>query len=206
MVGRRAVAARQLASGESAAFKVEAGHLLQIVDLQGKQVVSFVAFAGLNHEERLSTPVTVTANASLVLKVGDKLYSQNATPLFEIIEDTVGRHDLLTSSLPIAADVSSTVKSKVSTQDSLRAAATAEGLENADVTDPVNFFKHVIIKQRGELEVKDSFSERNDTVVLQALASGTVVIANAYSEKKPGLAASQPAGGAAGQILVRVYR
>lgn len=206
LVGHRAVAAKQLAVGAAAAFTMEADQLLQIVDLQGKQVASLTAFAGDHHEERLSTPVTMTMNASLVLKTGSRLYSQRGTALFELVDDSVGRHDLLTSPLATEADTASTVKSKVSTLDSLQAAAEDAGLENADVTDPVNLFKHVVIKQRGELDVRDSFSERNDVVVLRALTSTTVIVANAYSEKKPGLAASQPAGGKPGQLLVRVYR
>ncbi|HWV36044.1 MAG TPA: urea carboxylase-associated family protein [Thermomicrobiales bacterium] len=206
LVGHRAVAAKQLAVGAAAAFTMEADQLLQIVDLQGKQVASLAAFAGDHNEERLSTPVTMTMNASLVLKTGSRLYSQRGTALFELVDDSVGRHDLLTSPLSTEADTASTVKSKVSTLDSLQAAAEEAGLENADVTDPVNLFKHVVIKQRGELDVRDSFSERNDVVVLRALTTTTVIVANAYSEKKPGLAASQPAGGKPGQLLVRVYR
>lgn len=206
LVGHRAIAAKQLAVGAASAFKAEAGQLLQIIDLQGKQVASLTAFTGDHNEEHLSTPFTITTNASLVLKTGDKLYTQKGTPLFELVDDTVGRHDLLTSALPIEADTASTVKSKVSTRDSLQEAAAEAGLENADVTDPVNLFKHVVIKQRGELDVRDSFSERNDSVVLRALTDSTIVIANAYSEKKPGLAASQPANGQPGHLLVRIYR
>jgi uncharacterized protein YcgI (DUF1989 family) len=204
LVGHRAVAARQLAVGSAVAIPVQAGDLVQIVDLWGKQVASIVAIVGPG--EHLSTPVTATMNASIVLKTGDKLYSQRCTPLFELVEDTVGRHDLLTSPLPIEADTQSTVKAKVSTRDSLEAAAAEAGLEAADCTDTVNFFKHVVIKQKGEVEVRDAFSERNDTVILSVLADCTVLVANAYSEKKPGLAAAQPASGSPGQVLVRVYR
>ena len=204
LVGHRAVAARQLAVGTAVAVPVQAGDLIQIVDLWGKQVASLVAIVGPG--EHLSTPVTASMNASLVLKMGDKLYSQRCTPLFELVEDTVGRHDLLTVPLPIEADAQSTVKAKVSTRDSLEAAAEASGLETADVSDPVNFFKHVVIKQKGEIEVRDAFSERNDTVILSVLADCTVIVANAFNEKKPGLAAAQPASGSPGQMLVRVYR
>lgn len=204
LVGHRAVAARQLAVGGAVAIPVQAGDLLQIVDLWGKQVASLVAIVGPG--EHLSTPVTVSMNASLVLKTGDKLYSQRCTPLFELIEDSMGRHDLLTAPLPIEADTQSTVKAKVSTRDGLEAAATEAGLESADVTNPVNFFKHVVVKQKGEIEVRDGLSERNDTVILRVLTDCTAIIANAYHEKKPGLAAAQPSAGNPGQVLVRVYR
>jgi uncharacterized protein YcgI (DUF1989 family) len=74
------------------------------------------------------------------------------------------------------------------------------------VSDPVNFFKHVIIKSKGELEVKESFSERNDTVVLRALADAKVVVGNAYHERRPGVTAGKQAAEKAGEFLVRVYR
>lgn len=206
LVGHRAIAAKQIAVGEAAAFRIEPDQLLQIVDLYGKQVASLVAFAGEHNDDRLSTAVTITMNSSIVLKLGDRLYSGQGVPMLEMVDDAVGRHDLLTSPLAVEMDITSTVKSKVSTLDSLKAAATAAGLENADVSDPVNLFKHVVIRQKGELDVRESFSERNDAVVLRSLVSGNVVVANAYSEKKPGLAASQPAEGNPGHLLVRVYR
>ncbi|HEU0164112.1 MAG TPA: urea carboxylase-associated family protein, partial [Thermomicrobiales bacterium] len=181
LVGHRAVAAKQIAVGGAAVFPVEPDQLLQVVDLYGKQVASLVAFTGEHNEDRLSTPVTITMNSSIVLKMGDRLYSAQGVALFEIVDDTVGRHDLLTAPLAIDMDLTSTVKSKVSTLDSLKQAATEAGLETADVSDPVNLFKHVVIRQKGELDVRESFSERNDAVVLRALAPGRVIVANAYS-------------------------
>jgi hypothetical protein len=205
LVGRRAVAARQLGVGEGAAFPVSAGQLIQVVALSGKQVASFVAVGGNGQGERLSPSTTITANASLVLKVGDRLYSQHRTPMFELVEDSVARHDLLTSPLPVNGDTDSKTSVKQSTATALIDAAAEAGLSPADVADPVNFFKHVVIKQRGELEVKDSFAERNDTVVLRALTDCTVVVANAYPEKRPGIATNVTPKGRPAQLLVRVY-
>lgn len=206
LVGRRAVSARQLETGSAAAFEVSSGQLVQIIDLAGKQVASFVAVGKNGEVERLSPSTTITANASLVLKVGDKLYSQRRTPMFEIVEDSVARHDLLTSPLPVNEDSDSKTAVKKSTATSLESAAAEAGLDAGDVTDPINFFKHVVIKQRGELDVKDSFAERNDTVVLRALADCTVVVANAYPEKKAGVANAVVRKGRTPQLLVRVYQ
>jgi uncharacterized protein YcgI (DUF1989 family) len=206
LVGRRAVSARQLEVGSAAAFEVSSGQLVQIIDLAGKQVASFVAVRKDGQEERLSPSTTITANASLVLKVGDRLFSQHRKPMFEIVEDSVARHDLLTSPLPVNEDSDSKTAIKKSTATSLEAAASGAGLAASDVTDPINFFKHVVIKQRGELDVKDSFAERNDTVVLRALADCTVVVANAYPEKKAGVASTTVPKGRTPQLLVRVYQ
>ena len=206
LIGRRAVAAKQLDVGSAAAFDVSAGQLVQIVDLAGKQVASFTAVGKDGQVERLSPATTITANASLVLKVGDTLYSQHRTPMFQIVEDSVARHDLITTPLPENTDTDSRTSVKVSTATSIGAAAAAVGLEEHALGDPINFFKHVVIKQRGELDVKESFAERNDTVVLKALADATVVVANAWPEKRAGVANTTPRKGRPAQLLVRVYQ
>jgi len=206
LVGRRAVSARQLEVGAAAAFVVAAGQLVQITDLAGKQVASFVAIGKDGAVERLSPSTTITANASLVLKVGDRLYSQRKTPMFKLVEDTVARHDLLTTPLPVSDDADSKTAIKKSTATSLQAAAQEAGIEDGHVSEPINFFKNVVVKQRGELDVKESFAERNDTVVLRALADCTVVVANAYPEKKAGVANAVTPKGRVPHILVRVYQ
>jgi uncharacterized protein YcgI (DUF1989 family) len=205
LVGHRAVKARQIGVGAAAALEVSANQLIQIIDLSGQQVASFVAFGGEDGQERLSTATTVTSNASIVLKTGDKLYGTNRTPLFEVVDDSVGRHDLLTGPLPPPEPSSSASTPQPTTLEALQTAANDAGRPGADVSEPINWFKHVIIKQRGELEVKESFSERNDTVVLRALTDGVVLIANAYHERRPGVTAVKTATNQSGQLLVRVY-
>lgn len=203
LVGHRAVAARQIEVGAAAAFDVHADQLIQIIDLAGRQVASMVAFGGDDRDDALSTSVTLTANASLVLKIGDKLFSSRRMPLLELVEDSVGRHDLLTAALSLPS--TTTDEGGQSTHESLLRAAVDSGLAGRSVVDAIHFFKHVVIKQRGELDVRESFAERNDTVVLRALADGTIVIANAYPEKRAGVGTVPAPNGRAGQILVRVY-
>jgi uncharacterized protein YcgI (DUF1989 family) len=201
LAGHRAVSAKQLETGAAVAFPVQSGQLIQIIDLNGKQVATFTAVGGEDNREHLSTAVTLTANASVLLKVGDRLFSQSQTPMFQIVDDSVKRHDLLTAPLQ-----KGTVTNSVATRDSLIEAANEVGLDGEHLPAPVNFFKQVLIKQRGEIEVKDSFAERNDTLVLRALIDGVVIIANAYTEKRPGQSSPPPANSKRGVLLVRVYR
>lgn len=203
LVGRRVVQSQQIVNGTAEVFTVKAGQLVQIIDMVGAQVAAMVAWGGEDGTERLSTPVTITANASIVLQKGDKLYSNRKTEMLELVEDTVGRHDLLTGTVP-TPDTNSTVQSAVpSNQESLRAAAV--GMPDDDVSNPVNFFKHVVIKSKGELEGKASFSERNDTVVLVAHTDCSVLIGNQYHERRPGVTAGKNAVEKDGVLLVRVY-
>jgi uncharacterized protein YcgI (DUF1989 family) len=205
LVGHRVVRTFQVEVGGAVSFDVAANQLIQIVDLAGHQVAGFIAFGGQNRAERLSTSTTMTANASIVLKTGDKLYGTNRTELFEVMDDTVGRHDLITGPLPPPEVTSGSATVQPTSRDSLVAAAGEMGLENADVSDPINWFKHLIIKQRGELEVKESFSERGDTVVLRALTDAVVIVSNSYHERRPGVTAGKTAVEKDGQLQVRVY-
>lgn len=203
LVGRRVVQSKQIPNGSAETFTVQAGQLVQIIDMAGAQVAALVAWGGEDGTERLSTPVTITANASIVLKKGDKLYTNRKTELFELVEDTVGRHDLLTGTVPTPATTSTVATVVPSNQESLKAAAT--GTPDDDVSNPVNFFKHVVIKAKGELEGKESFSERNDTVVLAALTDATVLVGNQFHERRPGVTAGKTAVEKDGVVLVRVY-
>jgi hypothetical protein len=63
----------------------------------------------------------------------------------------------------------------------------------------------VVIKAKGELEGKESFSERNDTVVLAALTDATVLVGNQFHERRPGVTAGKTAVEKDGVVLVRVY-
>lgn len=200
LVGRRVVQSKQLPVGTAACFQVAAGELIQIIDMNGGQVAALVAWTG---EERLSTPVTMSANASIVLTKGDKLFGNNKTELLELVEDTVGRHDLLTGTIPTPTPTSSVQTVIPSNQEALKSAAV--DAPDTDVSNPVNFFKHVIIKSKGELEGKESFSERNDTVVLVALTDCTVVIGNQYNERRPGVTAGKTATEKDGVVLIRIY-
>lgn len=204
LVGQRAVAARQLESGEASAFQVSAGQLIHIIDLAGGQVASMVAFSGRGHNETLSPAATMTANASLTLKAGSQLFSDANEPMFELVEDPVGRHDLLTAPQP--PDDKASKKEFTTTWQALREATESAGVYRPGLPAPVNFFKHVVVKQRGEIEVRDPFSERNDAIMLRVLKDATVVIANARKEKKPGVSLAPGRNDKPGQLLVRVYK
>ena len=77
------------------AIDVLENQTITIIDLEGKQVVDFFAETRKNSNEFLSTGVTIDCNESLRLNVGDSIYSNLYRPMFEILYDDVGEHDLL---------------------------------------------------------------------------------------------------------------
>ena len=95
LAGRLAIKARQVRPGQAHAVEVKAGQLVQVTDVRGKQVADFVAFRRDDRAERLSVAATRGASENLMLQQGMEILSNRRTPMFELIEDKVGRHDML---------------------------------------------------------------------------------------------------------------
>ncbi len=69
------------------------GDELVIIDPEGQQVSDLVAFSQRDHKEYLSSGRSLDYASRLWLTTGDVLYSNRSRPMFNIIEDTCGRHD-----------------------------------------------------------------------------------------------------------------
>lgn len=78
-----------------AMVQVNKGQYVAVEDIDGGQVADFFAEALGQDEEFLSTGVTIDCNESLRLKVGDMLYTNYYNPMFDVVRDDVGEHDLL---------------------------------------------------------------------------------------------------------------
>lgn len=74
---------------------VLAGQNISVIDIDGGQVVDFFAENSENPDEFLSAGVTIDCNESLRLKKGTFIYSNLYRPMFQVLYDEVGEHDLL---------------------------------------------------------------------------------------------------------------
>ena len=77
------------------AIDVKKGQLISVVDIEGGQVVDFFAQNLHDANEFVSPSVTTDCNESLRLNVGDLIYSNLYRPMFVVVADDVGEHDLL---------------------------------------------------------------------------------------------------------------
>lgn len=80
---------------EARVVSVRAGQVLEVVDLEGRQVGDLVAWRPEEPAEYLSPAHTCSALTKLVPAVGDELFFNHRTPLLRILRDDVGRHDLV---------------------------------------------------------------------------------------------------------------
>src|SRR6266576_576240 len=77
------------------AFELKRGQLLRVIDLEGEQVADLVAFNRSDKAEWLSSGRSIDYANSIYLTTGHILYSNRSRPMFAIVADDVGRHDIL---------------------------------------------------------------------------------------------------------------
>ena len=82
-------------AGHGRAVELPAGARLTVRQTSGQQVADMIAFRRDDLTEFLSTSHTIASNGRLWPAVGGRYLSNRRTPLLEVVEDTVGRHDLM---------------------------------------------------------------------------------------------------------------
>ena len=78
-----------------AAFTLNAGSTLRIIDPEGEQVADLTAFVRNDLREWLSAGRSMDYANRIYPTKGDVLYSNRSTPMLKIVNDTAGRHDFL---------------------------------------------------------------------------------------------------------------
>ncbi len=198
--GRMAIKARQIRPGQAHAVEVKEGQLVQVTDVRGKQVADFVAFRKDDPAEYVSTAATRSGNENVMLRQGMSLYSNRRTPMFELVEDTVGRHDLLFAACDPQRYEALGEEGHANCRTALAEALAPFEVAYERIPDPINWFMNVAIRQRGELEIREPLSEANDRVVLRALVDAVVGVSACPQDK------NATNGGTPSDVLVRVYR
>ena len=74
---------------------VDRGQMLDVVDLEGRQVGDLIAWFRRDPSEYMSPTHTVSCNASIRLGAGSQLFSNRRNPVFTIVRDDVGQHDII---------------------------------------------------------------------------------------------------------------
>ena len=150
------------------AVEVLKGQTVAVVDMEGRQVVDFFAEMKEDPNEFLSPGVTIDCNESLRLRVGDTIYCDRYRPMFTILSDDVGEHDLLHPCCrPEMYDFFyGNGQGHSNCLDNINAA-----LGRAwPIIRPVNLFMYTKIYEDGRIEVLPPLSKAGDTIVLRAEA------------------------------------
>lgn len=168
--------ARHVEPGTAGLLTVKAGQYLQIQTIEGKQVADFVAFSADDMAEHVSTSHTRVANMNIVPQMGMSLFTNLRQPIFEVTEDTVGRHDMLVAACDRARYEALDAPGHASCREALTEALREFEVGYDRMPDPINWFMNVAIKQKGELEVRAPLAEAGDYVLLKALRDAVVAV------------------------------
>ena len=74
-------------------FILKKSRQLKVVDIEGEQVSDFICYNLNDTQEYLSSGRTIDYAETIFLTKGHPFYSNRSNVMFEMIEDTVGRHD-----------------------------------------------------------------------------------------------------------------
>ena len=147
-------------------IEVKKNEKIIVVDVEGTQVVDFFAESKHNPLEILSTGVTIDCNNSLKLQVGDTIFTNLYNPMFTLLVDDVGEHDLIHPCCrPEMYDFFyNNGKDHPNCLENIN-----ENLKKKHpIIHPVNLFMHTKINSDGSISVEKPISKPGDKVVLQA--------------------------------------
>lgn len=161
------------------AFEMRSGECITIEDIEGGQVVDFFAVDAINHQEMLSTGVTIDCNESLRVSVGDALYTNLYRVMFRILDDDVGEHDLLHPCCrkEMYHFFYRSGPGHSNCLDNINAALGAFGVPVQPIIHPFNIFMRTLIHTDGRISVEEPLSRAGDRIRLQAQMDCIVGIA-----------------------------
>lgn len=177
-------------------FILKKGQKLKIVDIQGEQVADFICYNLHDKKEYLSSGRTIDYAETIFLTKGHSFYSNRSSIMFEMIEDTVGRHDFLLT--PCSADTFRIIYGHEKPHRGCFGNL-CEALKEFDITPdeiPISFniFMNVTVDgTTGKVDVLPPKSKAGEYVVLEAkmdlivgLTACSAEMSNNYSFKPIG--------------------
>ncbi len=154
-----------------AAFRLNKGQRLRVIDPQGEQVSDMLAFNAHDTDEVISSGRTLDYASKLFLSIGDPLYSNRSNVMLNIVEDTVGRHDFLLT--PCSKDTFRIIYGDKDPHHgcfgNLSNALAPYGVRPDQIPVAFNIFMNVQVNgETGELRVDPPMSKAGDHVLFEA--------------------------------------
>lgn len=153
------------------AFILDKGKKLKVIDLEGEQVSDFICFNLHDKSEYLSSGRTLDYEETLFLTKGNLFYSNRSNAMFEMLEDSVGRHDFLLA--PCSAEMFRRTYRHENPHHgcfgNLKSALKPFGIHEDAIPTCFNIFMNVDINcTSGKLSVLPPKSKAGDYVTLEA--------------------------------------
>ena len=153
------------------AFILNKGQQLKVTDIEGEQVSDLICFNRHDKKEYLSSGRTIDYAEKIFLSTGDHFYSNRSNIMFDIVEDTVGRHDFLLT--PCSADTFKIIYGHENPHrgclGNLSEALSEYGIEPDDIPICFNIFMNVTVDgETGKIGVLPPKSKAGDHIIIEA--------------------------------------
>jgi uncharacterized protein YcgI (DUF1989 family) len=154
-----------------AAFFLNQGSVLTVIDPEGEQVSDLVAYNRHDIEEYISSGRSIDYASRIFLTTGDTLYSNRSNPMLTIMRDEVGRHDF--SLTPCSREMFRKIYNEPDPhpgcQGNLETVLSAYGVSGDRIPIAFNVFMNVVIDAvTGEIAVKPPLSRPGDSTSFRA--------------------------------------
>jgi len=185
-----------IAPRHGVAFTLKKDQLLKVVDLEGEQVSDFICYNLHDKAEYLSSGRTIDYAETILLTKGHPFYSNRSNIMFDMIEDTVGRHDFLLT--PCSSEMFRIIYGHTNPHQgcfgNLSNALKEYGISPDNIPTTFNIFMHVTVDgDTGKVAVLPPKSKAGDYVILKArmdllvgLTACSAEMSNNYSFKPIG--------------------
>jgi uncharacterized protein len=185
-VDERALREVVVPAAHGGAIEVRAGEYLSIIDLEGAQVADLVAIQRDDPRRFLSPHQTRSTLRRWTLRVGDRLVDNNREPVFEIVRDDVGVHDLFFCACsPALYRQRFGLTDHRSCRMNLLEALARYGIEEWQLPDPVNVFMRTPPRPDGEFEFHPAPSKAGDRIVLRAFTDVVAAVSSCPMDLSP---------------------
>jgi len=162
------------------AAEMTKNQVLRIVDVEGQQVADLVCFKrGGDRVEPLSVMNTISLNRQVFPRIGYLLFSDEASPLMTVIDDTCGVHDMLAGACSrFTNERRYGVKDSRNCRDNLAAALKPWGIGWKDVPFNMNVFMNCPIGPDGNWSIQVPKSKAGDHIDFRAETDVLVAFSN----------------------------
>ncbi|MCW3075633.1 MAG: urea carboxylase-associated protein [Bacteroidetes bacterium] len=147
------------------------GTRLKVIDIEGEQVSDLTCFNLNDKAEYLSSGRTIDYAETIFLTKGHSFYSNRSKVMFEMIEDTVGKHDFLLT--PCSAEMFRIIYGDTDPhcgcEGNLTKALSEYGISRDNIPICFNIFMNVDVDgATGKVSVLPPKSKPGDFVLLEA--------------------------------------
>lgn len=173
-------------AAHGAALEVNAGEYLSVIDVEGGQVADFVAIQRGAEHRYVSASQTRSAPRKYSLGVGDVMVNQFREPVFEVVRDDVGVHDLFFCACsPALYQQRFGLTDHRSCRVNLLEALAPYSVEEWWLPDPINLFMDTPPLPDGQFAFNPAPSKPGERIVLRCLADAVVAVSSCPMELSP---------------------